>query len=105
MKNLLPSFILRIMSGKATRQVSRSRFEFEEDGQIAYLEFEADDLGWITLLHTEVPPSLRGRGIGGILARTALEYARDHHLKVDVVCPVVAGFIEKNPEFKTLIGS
>jgi predicted GNAT family acetyltransferase len=82
----------------------RSRFEFEEDGAIAYLEFEIDSGGWITLWHTEVPPSLRGQGIAGTLARTALEYARDNHLKVDIICPIVADFISKNPEFAPLVG-
>jgi predicted GNAT family acetyltransferase len=81
-----------------------SRFEFEENGETAYLEFEVDQTGWITLYHTEVPQALRGRGIAGTLARTALEYARDHSLKVDVICPMVANFLSKNPEFQPLVG-
>ncbi len=86
------------------RSVLRSRFELEEDGETAYLEFETDSDGWITLLHTEVPKALRGRGIANLLAQTGLEYARDHQLKVDVVCPLVAGYVAKNPEFKSLVG-
>lgn len=82
-------------------KVTRSRFELDEDGHTAYLEFETDDRGWITLLHTEVPSALRGRGIASTLARTALECARDNRLKVDVICPIVADFIAKNPEFNT----
>ena len=85
-------------------KVIKSRFEFDEDGETAWLEFERDDHGWMTLWHTEVPPSLRGRGIAAILARTALEYARDEKLKVDVICPIVAGFIHKNPEFNDVVG-
>jgi predicted GNAT family acetyltransferase len=81
-----------------------SRFELEENGETAYLEFEVDQASWITLYHTEVPPALRGRGIAGTLARTALEYARDNNLKVDVVCPLVASFLSKNPEFQPLVG-
>jgi uncharacterized protein len=81
-----------------------SRFELEENGETAYLEFEVDQTGWITLYHTEVPPGLRGRGIAGTLAKTALEYARDHQLKVDVVCPLVANYLSKNPEFQPLVG-
>ena len=81
-----------------------NRFELEENGETAYLEFEVDQTGWITLYHTEVPPALRGRGIAGALAKTALEYARDHQLKVDVVCPLVANFLSKNPEFQPLVG-
>jgi predicted GNAT family acetyltransferase len=39
-----------------------------------------------------------------MLAKTALEYARDHQLKVDVICPLVASYIAKNPEFQGLVG-
>jgi predicted GNAT family acetyltransferase len=85
------------------RNVIKSRFEYDEDGETAWLEFERDDQGWMTLWHTEVPASLRGRGIAAILARTALDYARDEGLKVDVICPLVAGFIRKNPEFEDLV--
>ena len=84
-------------------KVTKSRFELDEDEETAWLEFERDDQGWITLWHTEVPPSLRGRGIAGTLARTALEYARDENLKVDVICPLVANYLQKNPEFNDLI--
>jgi predicted GNAT family acetyltransferase len=86
------------------KSVLRSRFEFEENQETAYLEFEIDSGGWITLWHTEVPESLRGRGVAGMLAKTALEYARDQKLKVDVVCPMVMDYISKNPEFKSLVG-
>ena len=81
-----------------------SRFEVEQDGHTAYLEFELDNAGWITLWHTEVPEALRGRGISGMLAQTALEYARDNKLKVDVICPLVAGYVAKHPEFQALVG-
>jgi predicted GNAT family acetyltransferase len=89
---------------KSASEVSRNRFEYEEGGETAYLEFDLDGHGWITLWHTEVPPKLRGRGIAGMLAQTAFEYARDNHLKVDVVCPTAQGFLEKHPEFRGLVG-
>src|SRR5580692_8900495 len=91
-------------SPDSQQSVSRNRFEFDEDGETAYLEFDVDGHGWITLWHTEVPPSLRGRGIAGTLARTALEYARNEKLKVDVICPIVTDYIHKNPEFNDLVG-
>jgi uncharacterized protein len=84
-------------------KVTKSRFEFEQDGYTAWLEFDRDDRGWMTLWHTEVPPALRGQGIAATLARTALEYARDENLKVDVICPLVLNYLQKNPEFQNLI--
>jgi predicted GNAT family acetyltransferase len=89
---------------KDNSKVSRNRFEYDEDGETAYLEFDLDGHGWITLWHTEVPPKLRGRGIASMLAQTAFEYARDNNLKVDVVCPLAQGFLEKHSEFKGLVG-
>ena len=101
-----PSAWLQPASSEMSNQKgnSMSRFELEEDGETAYLEFELDNAGWITLWHTEVPEALRGRGIAGMLAKTALEYCRDHQLKVDVVCPLVANYVSKNPEFQALVG-
>jgi uncharacterized protein len=88
----------------SSRTVTRSRFEVEEAGETAYLEFDQDSAGWITLIHTEVPEALRGRGIASMLAQTGLEYARENKLKVDVVCPLVANYLSKHPEFKGLVG-
>jgi hypothetical protein len=90
--------------GTDAQNVSKNRFEFDEEGETAYLEFDLDSRGWITLLHTEVPPRLRGRGIAGMLAQTALEYARANNLKVDVICPMANSYIQKHPEFQDLVG-
>ena len=87
-----------------SKEKTMSRFELEEEGETAYLEFELDKAGWMTLWHTEVPEGLRGRGLAGVLAKTALEYARDNNLKVDVICPLAKAYAEKHPEFKGLIG-
>jgi uncharacterized protein len=86
------------MANGDRKSITKSRFEYEENGAIAYLEFEIDSGGWITLWHTEVPESLRGQGVANMLAKTALDYARDNNLKVDVVCPVVADYLARHPE-------
>jgi uncharacterized protein len=57
----------------------------------------------IILEHTEVAPALRGGGGAGLLARTALEYARDHQLAVIPVCPFVLGYLARHPEYRPLV--
>ena len=47
----------------------------------------------LELIHTEVPEKLRGKGLAATLAETGLQYARDNKLKVDVICPLVQGFV------------
>ena len=83
--------------------VTRSRFELQQDGQTSYLEFETDGHGWMTLWHTEVPKELRGRGLALELVTTAFQYAKDHGLKVDVICPVAQHILTTHPEFQSLV--
>ena len=91
------------MSQESDR-VTRSRFEIEDRGEIAYLEFDTDSQGWMTIWHTEVPPAMRGRGVASELAQTAFEYAKQQHLRVDVICPLAADFLSKHPEYSASVG-
>ena len=82
--------------------VTSGRFELERDGHVAYLEYTATG-NVLGLLHTEVPDALRGSGIASELAKTALDWAREHHMKVDVVCPFANGYLANHPEYSDLI--
>lgn len=85
-------------------KVVRSRFEIEQDGKTSYLEFEVDDQGWLTLWHTEVAEEQRGRGIALELVTTAFQYAKEHSLRVDVICPLAHHIVATHPEFQALVG-
>jgi predicted GNAT family acetyltransferase len=86
----------------APELVTTGRFELERDGQVAYLEYtlSGDVLG---LIHSEVPETLRGHGLAASLAKTSLDWARENHKKVDVVCPSVAGYLKEHPEYSDLV--
>ena len=86
----------------AAQLVTTGRFELERDGHVASLQYTVAG-HVLALLHTEIPDALRGSGIASTLAQTALDWARDHHLKVDVVCPFVAAFLENHPEYSDLV--
>jgi len=86
----------------APQLVTTGRFELERDGRVASLQYTVAG-HVLALLHTEIPDALRGSGIASTLAQTALDWARDHHLKVDVVCPFVAAFLETHPEYSDLV--
>ena len=89
--------------GNDPMHATQGRFEIERDGQVSYLAYELDGQQGISLLHTEVPVALRGRGIAGELSRMAFEYAKDNDLKVEVICPVVYHFLNQHPEYKPLV--
>ena len=74
-----------------------NRFELDVDGQIAHLDYErkGDEFA---ILHTEVPPALRRRGLGSLLAKTAMAAARAEGLRLKVVCPFVRAYRRTHPE-------
>ena len=86
----------------APQLVTTGRFELERDGHVASLQYTVAG-HVLALLHTEIPEALRRSGIASTLAQTALDWARDHHLKVDVVCPFVAAFLETHREYSDLV--
>jgi predicted GNAT family acetyltransferase len=87
---------------KPAELVTTGRFELERDGHVASLQYTIAG-HVLALLHSEIPEALRGSGVASTLAQTALDWARDHHMKVDVVCPFVAAFLESHPEYSDLI--
>jgi hypothetical protein len=80
----------------------RHRFELDADGHVAFSNYRRDD-GTITIMHTEVPKELGGKGIGSALVRDLLEIVRAQGLKVVPLCPFVAGYIAKHPEYADLL--
>jgi predicted GNAT family acetyltransferase len=96
---------VRLMFGKPKskpQQVTNGRFEIAQDGRIAYLEYNLTGKV-LQLIHSEVPEALRGHGMASELAKSALDWARENGVKVDVVCPSVAAYIEKHPEYSDLL--
>jgi predicted GNAT family acetyltransferase len=90
-------------SAKPVQQkVTNGRFEIERQDHVAYLEYTlAEKI--LQLIHSEVPEALRGQGLGSELAHSALEWAREQGLKVDVICPSVAEYLKKHPEYSDLL--
>ena len=78
------------------------RFEVTMDGSTAHLEYRLVS-NLISLIHTEVPEALEGRGIGAALAKAGLEYAREHGIQVVPLCPFVQSYLKRHPEYQDLV--
>jgi len=89
------------MSNNVRDNTERHRFELDADGHIAFSNYRTAD-GVLTVLHTEVPKQLEGRGIGSALVRGVLEIARAQGLKVNALCPFVKGYLDRHPEYADL---
>jgi uncharacterized protein len=81
---------------------ARGRFELDVDGHVAAIAFRRDGAR-LAAVHTEVPAALRGKGIGEMLARAVLDYARREALVVQPYCPFVAAFIKRHAEYADLV--
>lgn len=81
---------------------AQSRFELAVDGHTAFVVYRKTP-DTITLVHTEVPPELGGRGIGSKLARATLDAVRAQKIKLVVKCEFIQGFMKKNPEYDDLL--
>jgi predicted GNAT family acetyltransferase len=90
------------MASNVRDNTERNRFELDADGHIAFSNYKRAD-GVLTILHTEVPKALEGRGIGSVLIRGVLDTARSQGLKVITVCPFAKSYIERHPEYADLL--
>lgn len=78
------------------------RFEAVVEGHSCVLDFTVDgDVA--SMNHVGVPQAVGGRGIAGILTRHALEWAGEQGLKIRARCPYVSRWIERHPEYRTLL--
>ena len=89
------------MEFSAQHRPDRKRFEIQIGGDTAYAEYE--DAGRsLVLTHTFVPKALRGRGLAGILVRSALDFARQKRIKVNPQCSYAAAYLDQHPEYHDL---
>ncbi|HEU5098235.1 MAG TPA: GNAT family N-acetyltransferase [Roseiflexaceae bacterium] len=81
---------------------AKSRYELEVDGALALIEYrDAGGVRYYT--HTEVPQALEGHGIGSLMAKTVLDEAQAENLTIVPLCPFVRGYIERHPQYKSLV--
>ncbi|OLR94356.1 GNAT family N-acetyltransferase [Actinokineospora bangkokensis] len=91
------------MSGVEVVDVpERKRFEARVDGKLAgFAEYLRHD-NLVVLPHTEVDSAFEGKGVGGALARAALDDVRERGVPVLATCPFIAGWMQRHPEYLDL---
>jgi uncharacterized protein len=85
-----------------THNAEASRFEARPDGLLAICSYRRQG-DTLVLHHTEVPPQLQGRGVAGELVQGALDWAREHGLRVRPTCSYVAAYMRRHPETHDLL--
>jgi len=81
-----------------THNAAENRFETWIDGQLSKLDYMLDGVT-IVMTHVGVYPEQRGQGVAGKLTQVALEYAKENSLRVIPMCPYIATYIHRNPQY------
>ncbi|MFI7421858.1 GNAT family N-acetyltransferase [Nonomuraea sp. NPDC049684] len=76
------------------------RFEILLDGKVAgFADYRLLPTK-VVFTHTEVLPAYEGQGLASRLVEYALRTSVDTGLRIVPLCPYVARYIERHPEFK-----
>jgi uncharacterized protein len=84
---------------------ARNRYEIYFGDELAGFATYHRAGGVTTMIHTEIDDAFEHHGLGGILARAALDDIRARGERVRPDCPFVRGYIERHPEYADLVAT
>jgi len=83
---------------------NKGMFYVEDNGEIeAEMIYHMASPDKMVIEHTEVGEELRGQNVGYELVRTAVEYARQHNIKITVWCPFAKKVFDKRPDWSDVL--
>lgn len=81
---------------------AHQRYELDVDGGLAFIDYRRDGRK-VVMTHAEVPPALRGGGVGSALVQGALAIVRERGEKVVPLCSFVDQYMRRHPETQDLL--
>lgn len=79
------------------------RYEVSVDGKPAgFAEYRLRN-NRVIFTHTEVDSAYEGHGLGSTLARFALDDVRERNLSAVPLCPFIAAWIKRHPDYRDLV--
>jgi predicted GNAT family acetyltransferase len=80
-------------------------YEITVGGRAAgHAEFE-EHSGVVVFTHTTIDDAFEGQGLGSQLARAALDDVRNRGLRARPLCPFIARWIERHPDYADVVTS
>jgi uncharacterized protein len=77
-------------------------FELWVDDQRAFIDYvEKGDK--LFLIHTEVPESLKGKGVAEAIVEKTFQYLEANQLKAVPLCTYVRLFLQRHPEWERIV--
>lgn len=91
------------LESKLVLNEEKKRFELEVEGKTAFIEFIVSNENIMFLTHTEVPVALEGKGVGSDIVSKTLEYIREKGFTLAPLCPFVAAYVKRHPDWKSIL--
>lgn len=84
------------------KNTNENRFEMKVGESLAIIMYRELPRK-IALMHTEVEPALEGKGAATAIIEKALDYIEKNNLKLIPLCPLVAAYIKRHPEWNRIV--
>jgi predicted GNAT family acetyltransferase len=81
---------------------AKHSFEMIIDGQRAFIDYRQTGDTYV-LIHTEVPETLRGKGIATGLVEKTFKYLEENNRKMQPYCAYIQAYLKTHPDWKRLI--
>lgn len=91
------------MSTEVINNETDQRYEIHVDGTLAGFAQYRPRPDARVFTHTEIFDGYEGQGLGGELARAALDDVRSHGIRVRPLCPFIAAYIDRHPAYQDLV--
>ncbi|HOV27187.1 MAG TPA: GNAT family N-acetyltransferase [Sedimentibacter sp.] len=75
----------------------------EEDAPLAEIIFSVDEEGIIVAEGTRVSQELGGKGVGKMILKELVDWARKENKKIRPICPFVAAQMDKTPKYHDVL--
>lgn len=78
------------------------RFELKVGDYTAFIDYKEHGQK-IWLIHTEAPEELQGKGAATAVIEKTLSYIEDNGYKLIPLCPLVAAYLKRHPEWDRVL--
>ena len=87
---------------KLIDNIDAKQYEYHIEDNLVRIEYiKTKDKIYLT--HTEVPKSMEGKGLGTAIIKATLEDIEAKQLTLVPLCPFVALYLKRHPEWKKLV--
>jgi predicted GNAT family acetyltransferase len=86
------------MEPRVVENVELQQYELYVGDDLAGVIAYSPRNGAVKLLHTEIEPAFKGRGLGDAIVAATLQDLQERGLRMIPVCPFVRSYLERHPE-------